>query len=298
VKDREHTGIGIAVIIATKDRPQQVARLLADLRNQTRWPTEVIISAVTHADLPSTCLSGFEIRHITGAAGLTKQRNAGLAALKTDPLAVAFLDDDLRIGHEFLERAEIHFRNQASLAGLNGTLLADGAARGLPVSNEDASELLGQQPVGFPTLTPRRALYGCNMLARTTFARVTAFDESLPAYGWLEDRDFGLRLGRLGATATASDMLAVHLGVSSGGRTAHSRYGYSQIANSVYLYKKGTLDGKEALRLCGRSIAANVRGTLLHSKDREARRARLSGNMVALKDMPLNRLSPSRILEL
>jgi GT2 family glycosyltransferase len=63
------------------------------------------------------------------------------------------------------------------------------------------------------------------------------FDENLPLYGWLEDVDFCRRLAPYGRIVRNARTAGVHLG-SNSGRTSGVCYGYSQIANPLYLWRK------------------------------------------------------------
>ena len=67
------------------------------------------------------------------------------------------------------------------------------------------------------------------------------FDEGLPLYGWQEDIDFAARVARQGGALARTDAFA---GVHCGVKTARSRglpIGYSQVANPLYLVRKGTM---------------------------------------------------------
>jgi glycosyltransferase involved in cell wall biosynthesis len=88
----------LALVIATKDRPDNVQRLLSNISQQSVRPHQVIIVdggeqtalgvVEIHPDL--------EIDYITvSPPGLTKQKNAGVAATKSDMDLIAFFDDDM-----------------------------------------------------------------------------------------------------------------------------------------------------------------------------------------------------------
>jgi hypothetical protein len=86
-----------------------------------------------------------------------------------------------------------------------------------------------------------------------TVIRQTRFDVNLPLYGWQEDRDYTDMALRLGRVIYFPDCRGVHLGVKSG-RTGGGKLGYSQIANPVYLMKKGTMGYKIGLKFIGRAL--------------------------------------------
>ena len=146
--------------------------------------------------------------------------------------------------------------------------------------------------------TPVPGTYGCNMAFRVVAVREHAirFDENLPYYSWQEDNDFSRRLGRHGAILRLGAARGVHLG-HKGGKTSGVRLGYSQVANFVYLMRKGSVPGGVAVRHILRNLAAN----LLHAARPEPwvdRRGRLRGNILALADLLRGRCDPRRITSL
>mgnify|MGYP001826870013 FL=1 len=122
------------------------------------------------------------------------------------------------------------------------------------------------------------------------------FDEDLPLYSWLEDVDFSRRMARYGTLVKSGAMRGVHLGTKTG-RTPGVRLGYSQIANPVYLLRKGSMTARHVLEMTSRNMLSN----LVHSV-RPPRyadfRGRLKGNLIALADLVRGRVSPDRILDL
>jgi GT2 family glycosyltransferase len=123
-----------------------------------------------------------------------------------------------------------------------------------------------------------------------------SFDEALPLYGWQEDIDFSRQLATLGRIVDVSTLRGVHLG-AKGGRTSGVRFGYSQIANPVYLIRKGTMSLSFAAPLVWRNLLANLYGSF-RPEPWIDRRGRLKGNCLALCDLVTGRISPQRILEL
>ena len=81
------------------------------------------------------------------------------------------------------------------------------------------------------------------------------------------------------------------------GRQSGMRLGYSQIANPIYLSRKGTLPWSRALRLMGRNTAANLL-RLMSPEPYIDRAGRANGNIRAFRDLLSGSLAPERILEL
>jgi succinoglycan biosynthesis transport protein ExoP len=86
----------------------------------------------------------------------------------------------------------------------------------------------------------------------------------------------------------------VHLGTKSG-RQSGLRLGYSQIANPVYLVRKGSFAWCRAIRQIARNVAMNIAFSW-RPEPYVDRRGRLRGNVIAIKDLARGQLHPLRIL--
>lgn len=97
----------IAFIIPTKDRPEDLGNLLSSLQAQTYKPDQLIVvdgGSETVEGLTSNC-DNLSIKYLrVYPPGLTKQRNAGVKALRSDITLVGFLDDDLTLEKDALEQ--------------------------------------------------------------------------------------------------------------------------------------------------------------------------------------------------
>jgi hypothetical protein len=134
------------------------------------------------------------------------------------------------------------------------------------------------------------------MSLRSSAIGENRFDERLPLYAWLEDIDFSHRLSKLGILLKSGRLYGVHLGIKRG-RTSGVRFGYSQIANVVYLNKKGTMQPGLGRKLLTSQLTSN----LLKSVTPEPyidRRGRLKGNLLAVWDLITGKLDPGRISKL
>ena len=291
-------------MIATVGRPRCVEDALSLLRTQTRRPDLVLLSATGPGDLPRD-LDGllaalpFEAEVVVGQKGLTRQRNRALDAVTARCEGrngfVVFFDDDFVPRDDWLENAAAEFADRPSCIGLTGVLLADGAS-GPGYSQSQAVEIIRK---GTGLLRggdvryragPARALYGCNMAFRLQAVGAAIFDEALPLYGWLEDEDVSGQLRKLGELVRSARLVGVHLGVKAG-RVSGANYGYSQIANPIYLVRKGTYAAPHAARLMARNLASNILRTPFPEPYVD-RWSRLRGNLHALRDLLLGRLHP------
>ena len=70
-----------AVIIATKNRPQEVSNLLDALAVQTVLPDVIVVSACDSNDIKHSRSDTLTVQTVFGAAGLAAQRNRALAVI-------------------------------------------------------------------------------------------------------------------------------------------------------------------------------------------------------------------------
>ena len=288
----------LGVIVASAGRPGDVAMLLGTLASQSRPPDLVVLAVGDHADAPALPATKFTVEVLIAERGLTKQRNAGLAAADAAGCSVvAFFDDDFLPASDYLERAVAALAADPALLGVDGAVVADGAV-GPGLTWAAAAEILaGDRSRPGPVIYDQPdGLYGCNMVVRTRAALAVRFDETLPLYAWLEDWDLSRGLigrGRIGRVPQAR---GVHLGVKRG-RTSGLRMGYSQIANPIHLLRKGTMPLGIAARHLLRRPAGNLWGALRRDPHVD-RVGRLRGNLLGALDLARGRLHPARILSL
>jgi GT2 family glycosyltransferase len=293
--------LNIVVGIATSGRRQILSSTIALLATQSRPPDRLLISRMTSSDVDEASLERFPASTLVldGAIGLTAQRNKILSAAE-DADVVVFFDDDFFPRPTFLSNLERLFLAHPHIVAVTGHVLADGAS-GQGLNTEEALRILGSPSAAesdSESFSECYGTYGCNMAFRAEPIRLNKilFDENLPLYGWQEDIDFSRQLAPYGVIVTADGLQGVHLGTKLG-RTSGVRFGYSQIANPIYLIRKGTVSWKHGLTLIWRNMAAN----LFHSFSPEPwidRRGRLRGNMLAAFDLVRGRGSPRRIFEL
>jgi glycosyltransferase involved in cell wall biosynthesis/polysaccharide pyruvyl transferase WcaK-like protein/GT2 family glycosyltransferase len=287
----------IAVGIATAGRRDIVEETLAEIGRQTRPPDRLILCPASSGDCPPAddLPTGAEI--VLGRKGSCAQRNSIIEAA-SDVDILVFFDDDFFPEPTYLAEIEQVMASDPSVAMVTGRVLADGIG-GPGISPAEARAILhSTTQVPDETLAPTYNGYGCNMAVRMDSVRSHGlrFDENLPLYGWLEDVDFSRRLARNGRIVRCSRARGVHLG-SKTGRTPGKRLGYSQVANPVYLMRRGTMRFDRAILQISRNIARNI----CKSRKPEPwidRVGRLEGNFVALRDVLSGRLDPCRILEM
>jgi hypothetical protein len=287
----------IHVVIATVGRAALVRHAVEILALQARPADAVLVAAVGPEDVAGLEGAPGAVRVLFGEKGSCRQRNHALDVLEAEGVAdiVVFFDDDFIPARDYLAQVEALFAANPDIVGITGELRADGVRKG-GFSAVQAQAMLAQPHARPAPLRDRRELYGCNMAIRAGAAKGLRFDENLPLYGWQEDIDFTSRLGRRGRQVSTGAVTGVHLG-AGGGRTSGKRLGYSQVANIIYLKRKGTMRRDFGNRLMLHNVAANALRSLRPEPSID-RRGRLMGNLLAILDCLRGRVDPRRILEM
>ena len=290
----------IMVGIATTGRREQLKLTLLELAKQTELPTMVVICPACKNDYDDSIETSlpYPIKVVTGSRGLTFQRNAIIKAC-LDADVLIFFDDDFYPSNNYIAEARRLMEDQ-NIVVARGSLLMDGANNS-GVEHSQAVSFIDKQlplPPEEIAISETYGAYGCNMIVRVKPVREHGilFDENLPLYGWQEDIDFSRLIAPYGRIVISRRLTGVHLAVKAG-RTSGLRFGYSQVANPVYLYRKGTMRLGFALRLISKNLLANF-GRSLRPEPWVDRKGRLKGNFIALGDFFRSRLHPTRILEL
>ena len=290
--------IRTAVVIATKGRPEALGRVLKILAQQTSPPSMVLVSASEEADVGPQRHTWTNIEVIFGSAGSSIQRNRALDRLQHRCDVVFFFDDDFVPSPHWIERSVRIFSSDASIAGVSGHVIRDGAMTDA-VSWEEADRLIHAAEVSSPNGVIAEApdLYGCNMAFRMSAVGSTLrFDERLTMYGWLEDKDFSRIAKQSGRLVRCDSLLGVHLGLKQG-RVSGVKFGYSQIVNPWYLCCKGTLTMSEACSNTLRALAVNGIKAIWPESFID-RRGRFKGNVVAVRHLLSGICRPENAAEL
>lgn len=215
------------VIIATRNRPGELADCLVSLSTQTRPATCIRIVDASDDDQSEANLRQvaahpeLPIIHTRAEPGTSAQRNLGVAA--SDAAILHFLDDDTVLEPDYLAEIVACFAADEHEPGHPGAVLGVG---GLPTNlppvrtTRIRSLLLpgatvtgavlpsgrGVLPAGLTEPTDVDWLSGCAMSFRRRALIVEPFDEGLSGYALGEDLDASYRVrqhGRLIVTPAA-----------------------------------------------------------------------------------------------
>jgi len=160
------------LVVATVDRTTELETLLHSLDGQTHRRFRLVVVDQNADDRVAELLAShaaLDVLHLRSSRGLSRARNAALAALTGD--AVAFPDDDCRYPPDLLERVARRFAEEPELAGLAGrAVAADGSG---DASWEAEPAVLDAQNLW------NRVISFSIFLRRGLVERVGAFDERL-----------------------------------------------------------------------------------------------------------------------
>lgn len=292
---------GTAVIVATRGRPAIVRNLVQQLAYQSEPPEHVFVIASKADDIVDVDEPADNLTVVVGRTGSALQRNDGLTLAGGGFSYIVFFDDDFVPSRYWLEHMSELFEARPDIAGLTGAVLADGTTTA-GIQPEEARALTEERdsrPAYAGIIRESRDYgrnAGCNMAFRYSAIRNETFDERLPLYAWLEDADFRGRVERHGRVVHSDALWGVHLGHKQG-RSRGVQLGYSQIANAVYLTRKGTVPGRYLAKLAAKNLISNsVRS--LRPEQFVDRRGRLLGNLIAISDFLRGRIAPERVLSL
>lgn len=284
----------LIVIVATVGRPELTRQTVDLLADQTRPPDQVIVVSSKPSDVAGMDQARGAPVVAFSQQGLCRQRNHGLDLIAGAADIVFFFDDDFLPAPDYIANVEKMMNEDSELVGVTGELIADGVRHADGYSLAQARALIRDHICESAPANAREALYGCNMAIRVSAIQGLRFDETLPLYGWQEDIDFSYQIGQRGKLRSTKLVTGVHMG-AKGGRTSGKRLGYSQIANILYLRRKGTMPRTLGQQLLMQNLLSN----LVRSVRPEAhvdRRGRLLGNLLALADWARGRMDPRRIL--
>lgn len=290
----------LVVAIPTANRPAILPDTVRAIAEQDRLPDLMILSLANAGDIGDLDPEAlpFPTKVVMGRKGATAQRNRVLDELRPGDI-VLMLDDDFLMAPDYLRRTIELFEDDPSVVLATGTVLADGI-HGPGYNHEQGRKMLAELNSGAlpDTVTDTNSGYGCNFAIRYSVAveRGLDFDETLPLYSWLEDLDFSRRIAPFGKVVKSGAMRGVHLGTKTG-RTPGMMLGYSQIANPLYLLRKGSITRRHAFNVMWRNTASNLFHSI-HPPAWADFRGRLRGNLVAVVDVIRRRDAPGRILDL
>lgn len=241
----------LALVVPTKDRPDDLRKLLSSLVSQTRQPDQLIIVDGSNPDIQHVIAEfpRLAVDYVrVYPPSLSQQRNAGMQRLAADIALAGYLDDDIVLEAQAVEEmlrfwstatadiggAAFNITNAArpNWVRLKTLLLVDAPHPGKMLASGFPSTI-GVQPADLDT----DWLYGGATVWRRDIVNRYAYDEWFIGMGFMEDVDYSFSVRR-----------EYRLKVVSGARLAHYSHpvkperetllGKWQIINRMYFVRK------------------------------------------------------------
>lgn len=244
----------LAFIIPTKNRINNIKRLLNSIQEQSIKPKQIII--VDDAKISNGSISDeypeLNIKYVRmHGIALTKARNIGLSMIDSSVNFVGFLDDDIVLENNSLKVMQEFFEKATdNIAGTSFNIIENVPRRRkifgwikrfFQLYSWRVGEVL---PSGFQTsLFPvcentyvEWLLGGATIWRREVFDQYR-FDEWFVGYSFAEDLDFSYRVGQKYKLLVVADARVKHL-TSLPNEIKNYHYGKYQIINRFYFVRK------------------------------------------------------------
>jgi|Deesub1362B_J571_1020462.scaffolds.fasta_scaffold00006_144 GT2 family glycosyltransferase len=250
----------ISFIIATKDRAEELKRLLESLRKQTSPVDQIIIVDSSQSGrkewLEKPQRSSLPVDYYYYAIPSTSnQRNFGLTKVKPEMDWVGFLDDDVileKTAVEEMRKASRFLLARYNVGGMGFNLVNHPQMEFQPLKNIPLVEKLGLYsqrrgvvlPSGFQTMigivendTEVEWLPSTAAIWRREVIARHRFDEYFSGYGYLEDLDFSYSIGKKYKLLIIAQARYYHLPGQSG-RGSPFVFGVREVINRLYFVRK------------------------------------------------------------
>lgn len=249
----------VSVIIATKDRPQDLKLTLECLRSQTFRSFEVIVVDESRDDRTRKVCRNFEndllLRYYHVRLGsLTRARNFGVERSRGEILV--FMDDDIRVAPNFLEKLYEIFERDNDVIGVQGVIISRRAT--YPRLKNALRKVLMSWYIGSKKCVVRRSGLTARPSPLSVRKRVEAewfegscfafrkevfkhlrFDEKLILWAAFEDIDFSYRAYKLSmGKLVIEPSLKVHHVMSTGARLVTEQQYYMHQIYWAYTFFK------------------------------------------------------------
>jgi glycosyltransferase involved in cell wall biosynthesis len=286
----------IAIVVPTKDRPDDLRKLLASVSTQTRKPDQLIIVDGSDPDVRHV-VESFPQLHLNYVRvfppSLSQQRNAGMRQLRPEITLAGYLDDDIVLEPTAIE-SMVRFWESAPPdlggAAFNITNVTrprwQGVKQLFGIDSKVPGKVLAS---GFPSTLGSQLndiytdwLNGGATVWRREVIEKFGYDEWFLGTGFLEDVDFSFSVRQAYRLALVASARLAHY--SRPVRLENERLlGKWQVVNRMYLVRKHRARGLSMPAAWIASITLlglNMANALLRADQRYFLRAR--GNLAGI----------------
>jgi len=289
----------IAFVIATKDRPDDLFRVLESLSLQYRKPDQVIIVSSGQRP-PKEIWDRHSLLSITavhtGLPSAARQRNIGVKKADISMDLIGFLDDDVVLEKNALEEMMSFWKDAGETVGgvsfnqINHPRIFASFLKDLPLTEKIGlySREKGRVLVsGFQTLFEHveKSFYSdwlpsTAVVWRREIFKEHWFDEWFGGYSYLEDLDFSYRVGKKYRLAVAAEARYHHF-PSVRQRVNDYLFGKKEVENRMHFVRKNQ---EFSLFRCYGALFIRMFLTLFHfiKEHKLGYIQRLAGNFIGL----------------
>lgn len=232
------------VIIPTKNRPEDLTRLLDSIDQQTELPVCVIIVDQSDDFCEIHKTHQFKIKHLFNnkLTGLTAAKNYGIGYTSSE--IIYFFDDDIILYPDFFEKINTYFSEHKDIAGICGRQINSKSSRfKLAMFNlfhkGCFKDIRKKCNSGYTTETLKvtNVLPGGITAYRRLVFDEFIFDENLIKYCLGEDMDFSYRVSSKYKLAFATTAHAIHNHSTIGRYNPYESFA-CKVAGYAYFFKK------------------------------------------------------------
>lgn len=241
----------IAFVVPTRNRPDDLRRMLTSVTNQSCLPDELIVVDGGDETVESVVdeFSALNIKYLrVYPPSLAKQRNAGMAQIGTSITLAGYLDDDLVLEPGAMEGMLAFWETTASeVGGARFNILNEALPKGVflktlfLIDSPSRGEVLrsGYQTSIGPVDENKfvRWLSGGVTIWRRSVISQFSYDEWFEGTGFLEDLEYSYRVGKEYKLVVVADASVQHLAYPVR-KDKNYLLGKWQSINRMYVVKK------------------------------------------------------------
>lgn len=245
------------VIIPTKNRPNDLMRLLDSIEEQTQLPQNVIIIDQSESFNEIEKKYHYKITHIHNKqlTGLTSAKNEGVRHSSSEILY--FFDDDIILYKNFFEIINNQFSSKEDISGICGRQINSKSSRFKIFMFElfhrgCFKDIRKKCNSGYvkEELKETNILPGGITAYRKKIFNEFSFDEHLIKYCLGEDMDFSYRVGQKHKLAFSTTALAIHNHSTIGRYNAYDSFGCKVAGYSYFFHKNISKDAINYMAYC------------------------------------------------